>query len=491
MANVKISELPLATSVPPDSLLPVVISGVTKRAVVSKVNPILSVKQYGAVGDNSTDDTTAIQAAITAASSGDIVYFPPGTYKVTAAITIPNGMRLMGGGRTKSIIAGYSTTANIFTVSTNEAVRFEQLEITRTSTVATAGAGIQFTDPSTENIGSTVDDCVISNCFRGIHFLKAQQWKVTNCYIADYYQIGVYVQNTYDGDSGDSYMSGNMIITSRGGTTYGVFQGSGGGLRAIGNKFLSGSYGIFFDLETGITTGILLIEGNSIEGQSVAGIDIENAASNGGFTHVVVTGNQVAGQPTCIVTSGGSDFLFMVNISHNSLACANAGTCVSLSRGIRVYVGENVMVGSAGGTTTGLLVGGNVSNFNFGTDIFSGITTKYSISGTSYTHTEPHGQGANVTAANNLTLGVDGDYYEIDGATQINLLSATGWFGGDRVILKFNSNPTVKTGQATSGANKSIKLNGAVDFSATAGDTLSLVYDATDAIWYEQARAVI
>lgn len=42
-----------------------------------------NVKDYGAVGDGTADDTTAIRAAITAAEvTGGIVFFPPGTYAV-------------------------------------------------------------------------------------------------------------------------------------------------------------------------------------------------------------------------------------------------------------------------------------------------------------------------------------------------------------------------------------------------------------------------
>jgi hypothetical protein len=45
------------------------------------------VKTYGAVGDGSTDDTVAIQAAITAATStGGVIYFPAGVYIVGGAL---------------------------------------------------------------------------------------------------------------------------------------------------------------------------------------------------------------------------------------------------------------------------------------------------------------------------------------------------------------------------------------------------------------------
>jgi len=100
-------------------------------------------------------------------------------------------------------------------------------------------------------------------------------------------------------------------------------------------------------------------------------------------------------------------------------------------------------------------------------------------------------QGAVVTAANDLTLGTDGNYFQVDGATQINLLDNTDWIGGSIVILKFNSTPTVKHNQAASGDFKPIKLAGAADFVASADDILVLVYDATDTAWYQLSRAVI
>ena len=102
-----------------------------------------------------------------------------------------------------------------------------------------------------------------------------------------------------------------------------------------------------------------------------------------------------------------------------------------------------------------------------------------------------HRQGVSVAAANNLTLGTDGDYFQITGATQVNLLDVTSLLGGAWITLKFNSTPTVKHNQAASGNFKPIMLAGAADFVATANDTLSLRYDATDAKWYQTSSAVI
>lgn len=66
---------------------------------VTEASPALNVKSaFNAAGDGTTDDTTEIQAAITAAGvGGGIVYFPPGHYKFST-LTIPAGVSLAGAG---------------------------------------------------------------------------------------------------------------------------------------------------------------------------------------------------------------------------------------------------------------------------------------------------------------------------------------------------------------------------------------------------------
>ena len=51
----------------------------------------ISVKTLGAKGDGTTDDTAAIQLAM---STGGNIYFPKGTYKVTSVITIQSNTTL-------------------------------------------------------------------------------------------------------------------------------------------------------------------------------------------------------------------------------------------------------------------------------------------------------------------------------------------------------------------------------------------------------------
>lgn len=65
----------------------------TARNLVTRGADVVNVKDFGATGNGTTDDTAAIQAAITAAPAGSAIYFPKGSYKaylvqVTKDITI-------------------------------------------------------------------------------------------------------------------------------------------------------------------------------------------------------------------------------------------------------------------------------------------------------------------------------------------------------------------------------------------------------------------
>jgi hypothetical protein len=74
---------------------------------------------YNATGDGSTDDTTAIQAAIDAAEvAGGTVYFPPGSYKVTGLTIAANGVQLLGDGNASQIRMS-SATGNTLAVDSS------------------------------------------------------------------------------------------------------------------------------------------------------------------------------------------------------------------------------------------------------------------------------------------------------------------------------------------------------------------------------------
>jgi hypothetical protein len=91
------------------------LGGAVGRTVHQKLQETVSVKDFGATGDGTTDDTAAIQLALNAGTYG-AVYFPTGTYKVSSALTVNPSTHVFGSGF-DAIIKTNSATANIFNVS--------------------------------------------------------------------------------------------------------------------------------------------------------------------------------------------------------------------------------------------------------------------------------------------------------------------------------------------------------------------------------------
>jgi len=80
-------------------------TGAVVTTVQTKLRESVSVKDFGAVGDGSTDDTSAIQAAINASNR---VYIPRGTYKVSSTIVLSTNSYLSGDGLANTNIQGAS-----------------------------------------------------------------------------------------------------------------------------------------------------------------------------------------------------------------------------------------------------------------------------------------------------------------------------------------------------------------------------------------------
>ena len=74
---------------------------------------ILSVKDFGAIGNGSVDDTLAVTKAISYASENHrSIYFPAGNYKVTDGFTITEGVNIFGDGPELSVIEPHFDAAD-------------------------------------------------------------------------------------------------------------------------------------------------------------------------------------------------------------------------------------------------------------------------------------------------------------------------------------------------------------------------------------------
>jgi hypothetical protein len=107
-------------------------TGVTPRSARSKLNDRVSVKDFGATGNGSTDDTVAIQAAFTwfanqqnvsIPSTYGEIFFPQGIYKITSPINVFGYVSITGVGTgyiAGSVIRQYTADTDIFRFYANQ-----------------------------------------------------------------------------------------------------------------------------------------------------------------------------------------------------------------------------------------------------------------------------------------------------------------------------------------------------------------------------------
>jgi hypothetical protein len=119
----------------------------TARNLDDRFADVVNVKDFGAVGDGVTDDTAAIQAAITAANGGT-VFFPKGNYLTSATLLCDKiGASIIGDSAGVSTIRATHTTGAVVRF-TRRFSNIKNIAITSSGSRAAAtnptGFGVQF-----------------------------------------------------------------------------------------------------------------------------------------------------------------------------------------------------------------------------------------------------------------------------------------------------------------------------------------------------------
>lgn len=92
------------------------VSGTSGSSGVSGISDSISVKDFGALGDNSTDDTTALESAFDYAfTNKKAVYFPSGTYLTSRSLILKSKMEVYGQNATIKKIAAVTATTTAST----------------------------------------------------------------------------------------------------------------------------------------------------------------------------------------------------------------------------------------------------------------------------------------------------------------------------------------------------------------------------------------
>ena len=189
-------------------------SGIPKSDLASAVQttldtatPTYNVKAYGATGDGSTDDTSAIQSAINAASAGGTVLIPTGTFVVSSSLTIDNdNITLCGLGASSVIrVAGSALGIDVIKIGNGTTTRAQcavrNLRLTA-SAQKTAGIGIKLN----KCFKIWLEDLLIEKQYRSLQITNTTEVWLNRSDVRDTKEHGLFIDN--DLNSGyDWYIS--------------------------------------------------------------------------------------------------------------------------------------------------------------------------------------------------------------------------------------------------------------------------------------------
>jgi hypothetical protein len=153
-------------------------AGAVNRAINLKLAETVSVKDFGATGDGTTNDTAAIQAAIDA-NAGKIIFFPKGIYNITGITVSNSNTTLMGEGSTVggSVLQPSNTTGNDVTFTGCQFSSIENMAI-RPVVKKTNGYGVYFTASA---FRCQAIDVNINYGYSGFGFVTATECVISNC----------------------------------------------------------------------------------------------------------------------------------------------------------------------------------------------------------------------------------------------------------------------------------------------------------------------
>lgn len=215
------------------------------RTTKGSFNLVVNVRDYGAVGNGSTDDTTAVNAAIAALASYGTLYFGPGNYKIAGTLSAFSGM-------TGVTIQGLGATL----YNTGHG---NTLVIDRTCNNITV-----------ENLRFTGDASVRAN---GVHIrIHSDNSRIINCYFQGCSDFGLFIGY----DDTVSACNGVSVI----GCAFNATLGDGCHVMNANNTYIGGG-------TTFISTGddsiglIADVVGKGPQRTHVSGVSIFNSGSRG------------------------------------------------------------------------------------------------------------------------------------------------------------------------------------------------------------------
>jgi hypothetical protein len=202
-------------------------SGAVTRPTCEKLEESVSVKDFGAIGDGVTDDTTAIANALAYAGiSKSAVYFPgtPNSYRITNEFIVPDGVTLYGDGWSSKIV---------------QTVREKNVFI----------SGSYCTFDKLHLIGDNGTTAISFTKNNGIFASDKNVINIQNCYFEKFESGGVQLRNCKDTNISNNWFFSNPWGTIASASDITLYSPSTGARVVITNNFClsNNSQAMFLD----------------------------------------------------------------------------------------------------------------------------------------------------------------------------------------------------------------------------------------------------
>jgi hypothetical protein len=187
---------------------------------------------YSATGDGTTNDTTAVQAALTAAAAipGSVVFLPEGTYSVTGAVLTGTNVTLFGPGKLK--LRENSTTNACLRLSSATHCRVVGVSVDGGRDSAHTGNANAFQIDATSQ-HNVLEDCYATNTYLETGVTTGRGFEIQGSYNT------LVRPRCYDCDRQGIHIAKNVVGTQVFGMSVvatGLTNGATQGVRAVGNE---------------------------------------------------------------------------------------------------------------------------------------------------------------------------------------------------------------------------------------------------------------
>ncbi len=321
-----------------------------------------NVRNYGAVGDGSTDDTSSINSAIAALNSATVgtLYFPATTsyYKTTAALTtITATCTIRGDGAGVNITTGHycsviqcnSATVDLFAVTSSSALFRDLAIVNNASGTPSAGSAIHVTG-SNLNQAVCYDNILVSGFYRNIVSDNGISWWMRGCFLINAVDALMQIQNTVNVDFGDWSISDSSFFAGALSVLVGGIRilSSGGG-KIVNCKFNIASPGTLYAAVVANLTGTnatsdLLVSNCSVE-NSTYGIIVQTTGSGAFYLNVIISGceflTNTAASAAIVLnpdTAGHVDSVTITGCVSSNTGSTSAESCIVVNNTTNVKI---------------------------------------------------------------------------------------------------------------------------------------------------------